>query len=82
MSIGNLFAYIEHLRENRQKSTRYELALWFKALRPLAVVVMMLLAISRSPFRGSRSGGVGGRLALGMMIGIGFHFAGVSCSPT
>lgn len=73
MSIGNLFAYIEHLRENRQKSTRYELALWFKALRPLAVVVMMLLAI---PFaiQGSRAGGVGGRLALGMMIGIGFHF--------
>ena len=73
MSIGNLFAYIDHLRENKQKSTRYELALWFKALRPLAVVVVMLLAI---PFaiQGSRSGGVGGKLVLGIMLGIGFHF--------
>ena len=73
MSIGNLFAYIDHLRENRQKSSRYELALWFKALRPLAVVVVMLLAI---PFaiQSSRSGGIGGKLVLGMMLGISFHF--------
>ena len=73
MTIGNLFAYVEHLRDNKQKSTRYELALWFKALRPLAVVVMMLLAI---PFaiQSNRSGGVGGKLVVGVMIGIGFHF--------
>jgi lipopolysaccharide export system permease protein len=73
MSISSLYAYIDFLRDNRQKTTRYELALWFKALRPLAVIVMMLLAI---PFamQSTRSGGVSGKLVLGMMIGIGFHF--------
>lgn len=73
MSLVNLFAYIDHLRENKQNSTRYELALWGKIFRPLAVIIMMLLAI---PFaiQSSRMGGAGGRLLLGTMIGLGFHF--------
>jgi lipopolysaccharide export system permease protein len=73
MSIGNLVAYIDHLRDNRQKSTRYEVALWFKALRPLAVVVMMLLAIPLA-IQNNRATGVGGRMVLGILIGIGFYF--------
>jgi len=73
MSLGNLSAYIEHLRENRQKSTRYELAMWFKLVRPLAVIVMMLLAL---PFalQNMRAGGLGAKLVAGIMIGLGFHF--------
>lgn len=73
MSMGNLSAYIEHLRENRQKSTRYELALWFKVVRPLAVIVMMLLAL---PFalQSLRAGGISAKLVAGIMIGLGFHF--------
>ncbi len=73
MSLANLFAYIDHLRDNKQNSTRYELALWSKIFRPLAVIIMMLLAI---PFaiQSSRMGGVGVRLLLGTMIGLGFHF--------
>jgi lipopolysaccharide export system permease protein len=73
MSMLNLSAYIDHLRENRQNSTRYELALWSKLFRPAAVIIMMLLAI---PFaiQSQRAGGVGARLLLGIMIGLGFHF--------
>lgn len=75
MSVANLSAYIDHLRENRQKSTQYELALWFKLARPFALIVLMLIAI---PFalQGSRSGGLGTRLLLGIVIGVGFHFLG------
>ena len=40
-----LLPYIEHLRENRQKTTRYEIALWQKVLYPVAAIVMMVLAI-------------------------------------
>src|SRR5438105_1605035 len=36
MSALNLYAYVEHLRENRQKATRYEIALWSKFLNPAA----------------------------------------------
>ncbi len=43
MSIANLWAYIDHLRDNKQSSTRYELALWGKVFQPAAVIIMMLL---------------------------------------
>src|SRR4051812_3284434 len=42
MSAINLYQYIEHLRENRQKATRYEIALFNKALYPLAAILLML----------------------------------------
>jgi lipopolysaccharide export system permease protein len=75
MSALSLRAYIDHLRDNRQKTTRYEIALWNKLLYPLAAIVMMVLAI---PFAlaGSRTSGVGGKIVLGILLGLGFHFAG------
>jgi lipopolysaccharide export system permease protein len=73
MSIANLNAFIEHLRENKQNSTRYEVALWNKVFQPIGVIVMMLLAI---PFaiQSNRAGGVGGMLVLGTLIGIAAYF--------
>jgi lipopolysaccharide export system permease protein len=75
MSVLNLSAYIEHLRENRQKTTRYEIALWQKVLYPVAAIVMMILAI---PFaiQSQRAGGTGAKIVLGILLGLGFHFAG------
>jgi lipopolysaccharide export system permease protein len=75
MSVLNLRAYIEHLRENRQKTTRFEIALWQKALYPVAAIVMMILAI---PFaiQSQRSSGTGAKIVLGILLGLGFHFAG------
>jgi len=75
MSALNLWTYIEHLRENRQKATRYEIALFNKVLYPVAAIMLMVLAI---PFAlgSQRAGGVGGRIVMGIMIGLVFHFAG------
>lgn len=75
MSVLNLYAYIDHLRENRQKTTRYEIALWQKALYPAAAIVMMVLAI---PFaiQSQRAGGLGAKIVLGILLGLGFHFSG------
>lgn len=75
MSLANLWAYVDHLRDNRQKTTRYEIALWSKFLYPLAAIVMMVLAI---PFavQSSRAGGLGAKIVLGILLGLGFHFAG------
>jgi lipopolysaccharide export system permease protein len=75
MSALNLRSYIEHLRENRQKSTRYEIAFWAKLFGPVGVIVMMVLAI---PFalHSARAGGVGAKIVLGILIGLSFHFAG------
>jgi lipopolysaccharide export system permease protein len=75
MSALNLRAYIEHLRENRQKATRYEIAFWSKFFSPAAAIVMMILAI---PFalQSARAGGVGAKIVMGIVIGLAFNFAG------
>jgi lipopolysaccharide export system permease protein len=75
MSLLNLDAYIEHLRDNRQKATRYEIAFWSKLLYPLVAIALMVLAV---PFAlgSARSGGVGAKIVVGILIGLGFHFAG------
>ncbi len=75
MSALNLRAYIEHLRENRQKATRYEIAFWSKIFSPLGAMVMMVLAI---PFalQSARAGGVGAKIVLGILIGLTFFFVG------
>ena len=57
MSAWNLYSYSHHLKENRQKALRYEIALWSKVMYPLAVFVMMLLAVPFSHFQ-RRQGGV------------------------
>ena len=75
MSALNLRAYIEHLRDNRQKATRYEIAFYNKLLYPLAAVAMMVLAI---PFAlgSQRAGGVGLKIVMGILLGLAFHIAG------
>jgi lipopolysaccharide export system permease protein len=75
MSALNLFSYTQHLRDNRQKSLRYEIALWTKLTYPLAVVVMMVLALPFAHFQG-RQAGVGAKVFAGIMLGIAFHFVG------
>ncbi len=45
MSAWALHKYTQHLESNRQKTERYEIALWKKLLYPLATLVMMALAL-------------------------------------
>lgn len=72
MTIGNLYRYVGHLADNKQRTERYEIALWKKLVYPVATIVMMVLAL---PFalRQHRFGGVSMRIFAGVMIGIGFH---------
>ncbi|GIX27126.1 MAG: LPS export ABC transporter permease LptG [Burkholderiales bacterium] len=72
MTLANLWSYIQHLRENRQNSTRFEIALWRKVVYPGAVLVMMLLAIPFAQHQ-RRAGGVGARVFIAIMVGLGFH---------
>jgi lipopolysaccharide export system permease protein len=72
MSLVTLFSYVRHLRENRQESGRYEIALWNKIIYPLAVVVMMFLALPFA-YMNVREGGVSTRIFAGIMLGLGFN---------
>jgi lipopolysaccharide export system permease protein len=73
MSAWTLYSYSQHLKENRQKALRYEIALWIKLLYPVAVVVMMVLALPFAYFQ-NRQGGVGGKIFVGIMLGLAFYF--------
>jgi lipopolysaccharide export system permease protein len=73
MSAWNLYSYSQHLKENRQRALRYEIALWTKIMYPIAVLVMMLLALPFAYFQ-RRQGGVGAKIFAGIMLGLGFHF--------
>lgn len=72
MSAWNLYTYVQHLRENKQKTSRYEIALWNKLVYPFATLVMMLVALPFA-FLQARSGGVSGKVFTGIMLGLSFH---------
>ncbi len=74
MSAWNLYQYTRHLADNKQSTLRYEIALWNKMVYPFAVFVMMMLALPFSSYQ-RREGGVGGKIFLGVVLGLAFHFA-------
>ena len=71
-SVRDLYYYVQHLRENRQQTVRYEIALWTKFTYPLAVIVMIVLAVPFAQLQ-RRAGGVGAKIFAGIMLGLGFH---------
>jgi lipopolysaccharide export system permease protein len=73
MSAWSLYSFSQHLRENRQKTLRYDIALWTKLAYPLAVMVMMVLALPFAQVQG-RQAGVGAKIFAGIMVGLTFHF--------
>ncbi len=72
MSAVNLAQFSRHLQENRQRSDQYEIALWNKLLYPIAVLVMMILALPFAYVQ-ARSGGLSLKIFSGIMIGLLFH---------
>jgi len=75
MSAWNLYQYTGHLRDNHQKTGRYEIAMWNKLVYPFAVLVMMLLALPFSAYQ-RREGGISSKIFLGIVLGLSFHFIG------
>jgi lipopolysaccharide export system permease protein len=72
MSALDLIVFTRHLEENRQRTDRYDIALWNKLLYPLAVFVMMALALPFAYLQ-SRSGGLSLKIFIGIMIGVSFQ---------
>lgn len=72
MSARTLWRYVEHLKANNQKASRYELALWSKFISPFVIPIMMLIAM---PFaiQGPRAGGTNSKIFIGILAGLGFH---------
>jgi len=69
MSSMSLIHFIKYLKNNKQKVTRYEVALWEKLIYPLASIAMVIFAIPFGFFQ-ERSGGKNVKIFLGILIGI------------
>ena len=72
MSVWNLYAFIQHLQANKQKTTRYNVALWSKMIYPLACMVMVILALPFG-FIQQRTGGTSAKLFIGVMLGVAYQ---------
>jgi lipopolysaccharide export system permease protein len=71
MSANELAVYTRHLAENRQETERFRIAFWKKLIDPLAVFVMMAVALPFGYLQ-TRSGGVSLKIFIGIMIGVSF----------
>lgn len=72
LSIVDLQDYIRYLHENELEAQRYELSFWMRIVTPFSTAGMILLAIP-FVFGSLRAVGVGQRIVLGALIGIGFY---------
>ncbi|MEY4083605.1 MAG: export transporter permease LptG [Pseudomonadota bacterium] len=72
MSARDLWAYTQYLKAGRQATTRYELAFWKKVIYPVAVWIMLLMALPAAYLQ-ARGGTVGLKVFLGIVAGVAFH---------
>ncbi|PSJ46654.1 lipopolysaccharide ABC transporter permease LptG [Zobellella endophytica] len=80
LSMRGLREYQAYLQENGQDGSLYALEFWRKALQPVMVVAMMLLA-SSFVFGALRSVTMGARLLMGILFGFGFYVANEVFGP-
>lgn len=71
MSASELAVYTRHLADNKQETDRFKIAFWKKLFDPLAIFVLMALALPFAYLQ-SRSGGVSLKIFIGIMIGVSF----------
>lgn len=71
MSANELAVYTRHLQENKQGTERFKIAFWKKLFDPLAIFVLMALALPFA-YLHTRAGGVSLKIFIGIMIGVSF----------
>ncbi len=71
MSILDLLDYIGYLKANHLQTDRQVVALWRKVAYPFTLLVMMTIAAPIG-FLQTRRGGVGSKVFIGIILGVGF----------
>ncbi len=74
MAVQDLWRYIRYLDDNQLVSDRQVVAVWRKLAYPFTLWVMLTIAAPISLLQ-SRRGGVGGKVFLGILAGVGFFMA-------
>ncbi|NYT66615.1 LPS export ABC transporter permease LptG [Alcaligenaceae bacterium] len=71
MSVLDLFDYISYLKDNQLQTDRQVVALWRKIAYPFTLLVMITIAAPIG-FMQTRRGGVGSKVFMGILLGVGF----------
>lgn len=74
LSARGLMVYIDYLKRNNLDASQYESEIWYRASRTLTVLIMPILSLA-FVFGSLRSGGTGGRLMIGVVVGLGYYLA-------
>jgi lipopolysaccharide export system permease protein len=74
LSAKGLLSYISYLKKNNLSSGRYETEFWSRIATTVTVVIMPVLALA-FVFGSLRVSGSGGRIMIGVMIGLGYYLA-------
>ncbi len=74
LSARELLTYIDYLKRNSLDATKYETEFWYRVSRTCTVLIMPLLALA-FVFGSQRSGSAGGRLMIGVVIGLAYYLA-------
>ena len=74
LSARELLSYIDYLKRNTLDATKYETEFWFRIARTSTVLIMPVLALA-FVFGSLRTGGAGGRLMIGVVIGLAYYLA-------
>lgn len=77
LSLRGLDQYISFLQRNELDVKRYKQAFWQKAVMPVSIIVMVVLALP-FVFGPLRSAGTGQRVLFGVLIGVGFYLVNLT----
>ncbi|QUJ67907.1 LPS export ABC transporter permease LptG [Photobacterium sp. GJ3] len=80
LALTGVYDYVSYLKDTKQDASRYELAFWRKALQPVSIAVMMLLALS-FVFGPLRSVTMGARVLSGVIFGFAFYISNEVFGP-
>ncbi|MBL1276560.1 MAG: LPS export ABC transporter permease LptG [Ectothiorhodospiraceae bacterium] len=72
LSIVGLYQYVQYLKDNGLDADVYQQALWNKLVAPIVTAVMVFLSIP-FVFGPLRSVGIGHRILVGSLAGVGFY---------
>ncbi len=74
LSAREMLTYIDYLKRNDLDATPYETEFWYRVSRTFSVLIMPILALA-FVFGSLRSGGAGGRLMIGVVVGLAYYLA-------
>ena len=74
LSGRGLLSYLAYLKRNSLDARRYETELWYRIARTATVIIMPILALA-FVFGSLRTSGSGGRLMIGVVIGLAYYLA-------